>query len=63
MEIQQYQAQKKGIVPKIMIVDDVSFNIEALKIIIEHIFKVDCKKHASFAFTGTEANNLLIDDI
>ena len=46
-----------------MLVDDQSFNIEALKIIISNIFEVDIKKNVGIAFSGIEAINLIIEDI
>ena len=46
-----------------MLVDDQSFNIEALKIIIFNVFEVDIKKHVSIAYSGVEAINLIIEDI
>ena len=63
MEIRSYQAQPKGFTYKILLVDDQSFNIEALKIIIFNVFQVNIKKHVGIAYSGIEAINIINEDI
>ena len=46
------------IIPKILIVDDQTFNIEALKIILEHNLKLDPKLYSS-SLSGEDALKLI----
>ena len=48
---------------KILIVDDQSFNIEALLIMLKHIFKIDTDAICRRAYNGIEACAAIVDDI
>ena len=59
-----FQEEKNDIFrQKILIVDDQSFNIEAMMIILHHVFDLDTKNLVSKAFSGMEALEEIVRDI
>ena len=55
--------EAKHIIPKIMIVDDQDYNINAIAIILKYLVRLDPKVQVDKALNGHEALDLVIKDI